>query len=83
MQINIWMAAGGLNVTQASRKGSVYSASAFISQDLVVRAIPGCEPMHVCGTKTAAAGLSQPFVFAVFVLLFGVSGTGGTTRVLL
>lgn len=65
------MAAGGLNVTQASRKV------------LVVRASPGCKPMHVCRTKTAAAVLSQPFVFALFVLLFGVFGPGGTTRVLL
>lgn len=31
-----------------------------------------CKQMHICRMKTAAAALSHPFVFAMFVLLFGI-----------
>lgn len=71
MYINIWMAAGGLNVTQASRK-VLWSERA--------RDVNRCTS---AGPKQPLPSLSQPFVFAVFVLLFGVFGPGGTTPVLL
>lgn len=73
----------GIKRYASEQKGSIYPASAFTSQVLVVTMSPECKPMHICGTKTAAAVLSHPFVFAVFVLLFGVFWTGGTIRVLL